>query len=64
VSPSHVLHEGLSVCGRLAIGGGQTVWNRIREDDTPAAAESLARICAHVLHAAPALVAGLAPDPS
>jgi hypothetical protein len=54
------LHEGLSLCGWLGLGG-QTAWNQLTEADAPAAAPSLARICAHFLQAAPALVAGLSP---
>jgi hypothetical protein len=54
------LHEGLSICGWLGLGG-QTAWDQLTEADAPPAAPSLARICAHFLRAAPALVAGLSP---
>ena len=56
------LREGVSLCGWLGIGGGHTVWNQLTQADSPAAAQSLARICAHFLEAAPALVAGLVPE--
>jgi len=54
------LHEGLSICSWIGLGG-QTARNQLTEADAPAAAPSLARICAHSLRAAPALVAGLSP---
>ena len=54
------LHEGLSICGWLGLGG-QTAWDQLTEADAPSAAPSLARICAHFLRAAPALAAGLSP---
>ena len=63
VSPSRVLKQGLSILGWLGIGGGHTTWDRLSEADT-AAAESIARICAHFLRALPALVAGLSPKPA
>lgn len=59
VDPRRVLKEGLSICGWLGIGGGHTTWSQLTEADTPPAAESIARVCAHFLRAAPALVAGL-----
>ena len=62
VDPAHVLKEGLSICGWLGIGGGHTVWNRLTEADTAAAARSLTSVCAHFLSAARELVTGLAPD--
>jgi|SRR5882672_1646209 len=55
------LKEGLSACAWLGIAG-QTDWNRLVESDTPAAARSLARVCAHFLEALPALLAGLSPE--
>ena len=59
VDPRLVLKEGLSICGWLGIGGGHTTWSQLTEADTPAAANSIARVCAHFVRAAPALVAGL-----
>lgn len=56
------LKQGVSICGWLGIGGGHTTWNQLTETDTPAAARSLARICAHFLPAASAMVAGLTPE--
>ena len=61
-APTRRLREGVSLYGWLGIGGGHTVWNQLAQADSPAAAQSLARICAHFLHAAPALVAGLVPE--
>ncbi len=61
-SVSRPLREGVSLCGWLGIGGGHTTWNRLTPADTAAAARSLARVCAHFVQAAPALVAGLVPD--
>jgi len=55
------LKEGISLWQWLGLGG-QTIWNQIVETDTPSAARSLAGICAHFLHAAPPLVAGLSPE--
>jgi hypothetical protein len=55
------LREGVSLCGWLGIGGGHTTWNQLTQVDAAAAAQSLARICAHFVQAVPTLVAGLAP---
>ncbi len=58
---AHPLREGISLWQWLGLGG-QTMWNQLVEGNTPAAARSLARICAHFLRAAPSLVAGLSPE--
>jgi hypothetical protein len=55
------LKEGVSLTQWLGLGG-QTIWNRLVEADTPEAARSLVKICAHFLQAVPALVADLAPS--
>ena len=55
------LREGVSLLGWLGIGGGHTLWSQLTEADTPSAAKSLSRICAHFVQAAPGLLAGLSP---
>jgi hypothetical protein len=61
-SVSRPLRQGVSLCGWLGIGGGHTTWNRLTRADTAEAARSLARVCAHFVQAAPALVDGVVPD--
>jgi hypothetical protein len=61
-SVSRPLRQGVSLCGWLGIGGGHTTWDRLTQADTAEAARSLARVCAHFVQAAPALVDGVAPD--